>query len=263
MSQATASAALYVTHDLAVVAALADRVAVMYAGRFIEEGLRGTLREPVHPYTRQLIQSTPKLEARTSLVASPARAATRGIARRGCRFAPRCDYAIPCLHRVPPPALEARPDNAHSLRPRRRAHRPRRDAAAAAATRGGGHRGRTPDRVALDAFYGSSQVLHDVIARAACARVPRARRRVGRGKTTLGRVPQRPPSGGPRRDPLPRRGARRGTHGRSRDSAGHPVRLPEPLRLEPSPPDRRLVAVPLSFFGLGGATADAAGRRAA
>jgi peptide/nickel transport system ATP-binding protein len=84
-------AALYVTHDLAVVATLADRVAVMYAGRIVELAPAEDLfRAPAHPYTRRLVAAIPHLEGRRELVGIPGRAPSPGQRPAGCSFALRC-----------------------------------------------------------------------------------------------------------------------------------------------------------------------------
>ena len=107
------SAALYVSHDLAVVAALADRVAVMYAGRLVEMGTAETLFASAgHPYTRRLIGAIPRLRGGRSLVGIPGRAASPGPRPPGCSFAPRCsmrveecETAMPALRPVGPDHL--------------------------------------------------------------------------------------------------------------------------------------------------------------
>src|SRR5215469_16637575 len=106
-------AALYVSHDLAVVAALADRVAVMYAGRLVELGTAETLFTSAgHPYTRRLIGAIPRLTGGRSLVGIPGRAASPGSRPPGCSFAPRCsmrieqcDQEVPALRPVGPDHL--------------------------------------------------------------------------------------------------------------------------------------------------------------
>ena len=86
---------LYVTHDLGVLAEIADRVGVMYAGRMVEIAPTATLfRQPCHPYTRGLIASIPQLEAGGRPRGKP----LRGLLRRdelpaGCPFQPRCEFA--------------------------------------------------------------------------------------------------------------------------------------------------------------------------
>src|SRR6266700_4361962 len=106
-------AALYVSHDLAVVAALARRVAVMYAGRLVEVGTAETLFTSAgHPYTRRLIGAIPRLTGGRSLVGIPGHAASPGHQPPGCAFAPRCslriercDAELPALRPVGPDHL--------------------------------------------------------------------------------------------------------------------------------------------------------------
>ena len=84
-------AALYVSHDLAVVGSLAARVAVMYAGRIVELAPSDTLfHTAAHPYTRRLVAAVPHLEGRRELVGIPGRAPSPGQRPSGCSFALRC-----------------------------------------------------------------------------------------------------------------------------------------------------------------------------
>jgi len=88
-------AALYVSHDLAVVATLANRVAVMYGGRLVEIGSERVLfRSSAHPYTRRLIQAIPEMSGRHALEGIPGTAPRPGHRPNGCFFAPRCSFAI-------------------------------------------------------------------------------------------------------------------------------------------------------------------------
>jgi peptide/nickel transport system ATP-binding protein len=95
--------ALYVSHDLAVVAAVSRRVAVMYAGRIVELGLAEELFESAaHPYTRRLVGAIPRLKGGRSLVGIPGHAPSPARRAPGCSFAPRCDMHIPpCDDEVP------------------------------------------------------------------------------------------------------------------------------------------------------------------
>ena len=87
---------VFVTHDLAVLAGIAQRVAVMYAGRIIELALASTLyATPAHPYTAGLLRSLPRLDAplRERLPAIPGQPPTAADCPSGCAFAPRCTLA--------------------------------------------------------------------------------------------------------------------------------------------------------------------------
>ncbi len=99
----TQSALAVVTHDMGVHANLADRVAVLYAGKLVEEADTATLfREPRHPYTRFLIQSLPKMGDRSDRVSIPGSPPRLDDPPRGCRFHPRCPHAMAiCRERVP------------------------------------------------------------------------------------------------------------------------------------------------------------------
>jgi oligopeptide/dipeptide ABC transporter ATP-binding protein len=100
-------AILLITHNLGIVADIADRVAVMYAGEIVEEGPAAhVLQHPAHPYTRALIDSVPEPgRAVTRLASIPGTVPSPGQWPSGCRFAPRCSIARPeCHHRHP--ALE-------------------------------------------------------------------------------------------------------------------------------------------------------------
>jgi peptide/nickel transport system ATP-binding protein len=96
-------AALYVTHDLAVVAAVATRVAVMYAGRIVELGPADKLFDSSgHPYTRRLVGAIPRLTGGRSLVGIPGHAPSPGKRPPGCPFGPRCRLHVPeCDEKVP------------------------------------------------------------------------------------------------------------------------------------------------------------------
>ncbi len=97
-------AALYVSHDLAVVGTLATRVAVMYAGRIIELGPSGELfQSAAHPYTQRLVVAIPHLTGGRELVGIPGRAPSPGQRPSGCYFAQRCTFVVPqCLEALPP-----------------------------------------------------------------------------------------------------------------------------------------------------------------
>jgi oligopeptide/dipeptide ABC transporter ATP-binding protein len=83
---------LFITHDLGVVASVADRVAVMYAGRIIEEGVTNeVLLHPQHPYTQGLLAASPRLE-RAKLLPIPGTVPQLTQLPPGCSFGPRCAF---------------------------------------------------------------------------------------------------------------------------------------------------------------------------
>ena len=89
-------AVLYITHDLGVVAEVADDVAVMYLGKIVEYGTVDTIfHDPKHPYTRALLRSIPRIE-RTRTELAPIHGMVPSPFRRpgGCPFHPRCDSAM-------------------------------------------------------------------------------------------------------------------------------------------------------------------------
>jgi oligopeptide/dipeptide ABC transporter ATP-binding protein len=104
---------LFITHDLGVVARVADRVAVMYAGRIIEEGPVGdVLRGPRHPYTQGLIAASPTLE-RGKLSPIPGTVPQLTELPPGCSFEPRCPVRLPEC-RLAMPALRDAGHNHHA-----------------------------------------------------------------------------------------------------------------------------------------------------
>jgi oligopeptide/dipeptide ABC transporter ATP-binding protein len=96
-----------VTHDMAIAREMADRVAVMYAGRIVEEGgADAVLDAPEHPYTRALLQSY--LGVRRGVIPLPTLAGApprMDEAWRGCAFAPRCPAAVDRCRSLPPPSI--------------------------------------------------------------------------------------------------------------------------------------------------------------
>lgn len=97
------TAALYVSHDLGVVASLADRVLVLYAGRLAEFGTQSDVfARPAHPYTRRLLEAIPDIESRRHLASIPGSAPAPGNRKAGCAFAPRCALADASCTSDPP-----------------------------------------------------------------------------------------------------------------------------------------------------------------
>lgn len=102
----TGTALIWITHDLAVVAGLADRIAVMYAGRIVEEGdVDPVLDHPRHPYTYGLLGSAPSNNRRGEKLAQiPGMTPSLANLPSGCAFAPRCAFAQDDC-RIAPPIL--------------------------------------------------------------------------------------------------------------------------------------------------------------
>jgi peptide/nickel transport system ATP-binding protein len=183
-------AALYVTHDLAVVAHLADRIAVMYAGRIVESGPRAALFEgALHPYTRRLLAAIPDASGKRALRGIPGWAPRPGQRPTGCPFAPRCELRIErCVAEFPP--IDG-PDESHQVACWRWE-----DVSQAAGD--DIHPGRVLRRIGaaarpvlsvvhLSAYHGKSKTLHDIdltlYERRCLALVGES----GSGKTTLAR----------------------------------------------------------------------------
>lgn len=86
---------MFITHDLGVVAEMADRVIVMYAGQIVEEAdVYELFANPVHPYTKGLLKSTIKVhELKDKLESIEGTVPSLGNMPKGCRFRPRCKFA--------------------------------------------------------------------------------------------------------------------------------------------------------------------------
>ena len=98
-------AVLFITHDLGVISALADRVVIMYAGEVVEQArVRDLFEAPRHPYTALLVRSMPRLRQRLAVLPQ-IRGAPPAIASSiaGCRFHPRCPFALPRCGTEKPP----------------------------------------------------------------------------------------------------------------------------------------------------------------
>jgi oligopeptide/dipeptide ABC transporter ATP-binding protein len=96
---------LMITHDLSTAARFADRIAVMYLGRIVEEGpAHDVVHNPQHPYTRALLSVVPNRDPREKSVPQILRGETPDAVRipRGCRFHPRCPIAIPDCKEIDP-----------------------------------------------------------------------------------------------------------------------------------------------------------------
>ena len=116
MCRERGTALVWITHDLAVVAGIADRIAVMYAGQIVEQGsVDDVIDRPAHPYTRGLIDSVPT-PGRRRLSQIPGRMPALTELPEGCAFRPRCPRAAePC--RAPQPMRPLGPREARCCRP--------------------------------------------------------------------------------------------------------------------------------------------------
>lgn len=111
LKQRLGMAILLITHNLGLVADIADDVAVLYAGQVVEQGpAQSVLRNPAHPYTRALLRSVPEIgRPGDRLLAIPGNVPSPGSWPAGCRFAPRCALARESCRSTPPPLSDLDP----------------------------------------------------------------------------------------------------------------------------------------------------------
>jgi peptide/nickel transport system ATP-binding protein len=115
LGRTSGAAFVYVTHDLAVVDAIATEVAVMYAGRIVEAGPReDVLYRPAHPYTALLLDSVPRLSVRRQLTGIAGTAPAPRLRPTGCFFVPRCPMASDSCKVTFPPVTQI--DRRHLVR---------------------------------------------------------------------------------------------------------------------------------------------------
>ncbi|GJD51382.1 Dipeptide transport ATP-binding protein DppD [Methylobacterium crusticola] len=107
-------AVLLITHNLGVVASVADRVLVMYGGDVVESApVRAFFARPTHPYAEGLLRAMPRVDRVQELAAIPGQVPTLGEMPDGCRFQSRCPLRVErCRERPPLAALPGRPDHA-------------------------------------------------------------------------------------------------------------------------------------------------------
>jgi oligopeptide transport system ATP-binding protein len=118
MQREIGMAVIFITHDLAVVSGLCDRVQVMYAGRLVETAATETLfRDPRHPYTRALQRSIPSLQPKgTELYTIAGLPPDLSKPVPGCAFAPRCEFAVERCRTSVPSLLADGPGRANACR---------------------------------------------------------------------------------------------------------------------------------------------------
>jgi peptide/nickel transport system ATP-binding protein len=114
LKESSISSVLFITHDLGLVAEMCDRASVMYAGDVCETAGVGELFEnPLHPYTRGLLESVPKVASAGELRTIPGVVPGLVDPPSGCRFHPRCPSAMPRCSAEKPPTVEIR--DGHSV----------------------------------------------------------------------------------------------------------------------------------------------------
>jgi oligopeptide/dipeptide ABC transporter ATP-binding protein len=103
IQQESGVALIFVTHNLGIVAKMCDKMAVMYAGKIVEQGsVRDLFRSSKHPYTRALLGSMPKLGSKDPLYTIPGHPPNLAQLPSGCAFHPRCAHTMPqCVTQEP------------------------------------------------------------------------------------------------------------------------------------------------------------------
>jgi len=190
LCEAYGVAAVFVSHDLAVVGGLVNRLTVMYAGKVVENGPTALVfGAPAHPYTRKLLRAVPSPERSEALEGIDGQPPHPTRRPRGCEFAPRCPLALPACSEGPVPVVEL--PGEHLVRCLRTELTARPEA-----SRAEGLSTSTKPRAAQDvllsasglsARYGPAEVLSDVglsVGRNECVAVVGES---GSGKTTLAR----------------------------------------------------------------------------
>lgn len=185
MARAHEVSAVYISHDIAAVRQVADRAAVMYAGRLVEQGPIDVItRSPRHPYTSALLRSVPSLHGDEALEGIPGHAPHPQERGRGCDFADRCPIVIDrCRTAFPPTTMIAKDHSVHCYRaaaePQAVARIARRPLPATGAP--------VLEAVSLRASYGDRRVLHGIDLNLAGGECLAVVGESGSGKTTLAR----------------------------------------------------------------------------
>jgi oligopeptide/dipeptide ABC transporter ATP-binding protein len=112
LGRRTGAAIVLITHDLGVVAEVCDRVAVMHAGQLVETAdVRTLFARPLHPYTRALMRSIPRIDRDVAMEPIPGTVPSVLAPPPGCRYAGRCPRVLDLCRRERPPLLEAGPEH--------------------------------------------------------------------------------------------------------------------------------------------------------
>ena len=181
-------AMIYVSHDLAVVGKLADRVLVLYAGRAIELGRTAVLQRPVHPYTRGLVGAIPVISEARTLTTIPGKPPAPGSRPAGCRFAERCSLQVDECTASEPELTDVAPD--HAVRCIRMNELRDEPLAASVPRLEGEARAESGPLLTvtnLVASYGATRVLHGVSFELGAHECAALVGESGSGKTTVGR----------------------------------------------------------------------------
>ncbi|MEM2006681.1 MAG: ABC transporter ATP-binding protein [Sulfolobales archaeon] len=105
--QAERNAMIFITHDLSLIAEIADKTGVMYAGKMVEIGSsESVFGNPLHPYTQGLLRSIPRLKGKEKITWIPGVPPDLRMPPPGCRFHPRCPYAMDVCRSEEPPEIE-------------------------------------------------------------------------------------------------------------------------------------------------------------
>jgi len=116
LQRAHGLALIFITHNLGIVAKMCDQLAVMYAGRVVESGpVRQVFRAPIHPYTRALLNSIPRMSDKCErLTAIDGQPPDLAALPPGCAFGPRCPSAFERCRETAPPVLK--PSDSRTVR---------------------------------------------------------------------------------------------------------------------------------------------------
>ncbi len=105
-------AMIFITHDLSLIAEIADKVAIMYAGKIVEIGTSEQIYlNPQHPYTQGLLKSIPRIRSKEKITWIPGVPPDLVRPPPGCRFYPRCPYAMDKCRKIEPTLIEVEPQH--------------------------------------------------------------------------------------------------------------------------------------------------------